>query len=249
MVEQMDIITTGSGPRVVIAVHGIQGTRAVWQAVADGLRDEATFVLPNLRGRAGAIRGSGPDDYTLDRYADDLAAAVDRYVPTGEYWLAGWSLGVSVVLKYLSRSGGRTPKALLLASGTVTLRDVAWFSTTEWDVLLTEVELRERRLRLAQAADHDAVAWTWRAICDTDQAAQAALIDVQATIVHGDSDQDCPLSCATKLSQSLSQQSRNASLHIIRGAGHGIPATHPHHLSSALREVFQISTQSGGPST
>jgi pimeloyl-ACP methyl ester carboxylesterase len=92
MHEAMDVEVSGEGTPLV-AVHGIQGTRAAWAPVAHLLAHKHRFVLPNLRGRGSASRGAAPQDYSLDRLADDLAAAIDRHVGRHRYVLAGWSLG------------------------------------------------------------------------------------------------------------------------------------------------------------
>lgn len=54
----MDVQITGKGHALVVALHGIQGTRAVWAPLAQRLSEAATFVLPNLRGRSRAAKAS-----------------------------------------------------------------------------------------------------------------------------------------------------------------------------------------------
>uniref|UniRef100_UPI0020326F16 alpha/beta fold hydrolase n=1 Tax=Caballeronia sp. INML3 TaxID=2921752 RepID=UPI0020326F16 len=73
----MDIAMQGRGARTIVAIHGIQGTRAVWHPLANELSAHATFVLPNLRGRGRAMRGATPADYRLEAFAEELAQVID----------------------------------------------------------------------------------------------------------------------------------------------------------------------------
>ncbi|MBK5123814.1 alpha/beta hydrolase [Burkholderia sp. R-69980] len=227
----MDITTVGEGAALVVAVHGIQGTRSVWMPVARNLRKEATFILPNLRGRGRAARGLSAEDYGLGAFADDLSDAINFEVRGRPYWLAGWSMGVSVALEYLSRSDVRRPEGVILVSGTGAIREVRWFRAEDERSLLQEIATREKRLELKEAADHDAVAWTWQAIRSTDQRAVLERLDLPALVLHGSQDTDCPSSCA----DSLAQEIRGAQRQIFIDAGHTLPVTHADLVAKAIR--------------
>jgi len=216
MQEAMDVEVSGQGTPLV-AVHGIQGTRCAWMPVARLLGQSHCFVLPNLRGRGGATRGAAPQDYMLERYADDLAAVIDRHVGRRRYVLAGWSLGVSVALQYLNRRHASRPAVLVLASGTPCLAHVHWFRG-EGVALRADIAAREQRLGLAQAADHDAVAHTWTAISASDQRPLLAGIDVPALVLHGRDDDDCPWQHGAWLADGLPRARRV----VFEGVGHGL---------------------------
>lgn len=214
----MDILECGRGPATIIAIHGIQGTRTIWLPVAEQLSDRVRWILPNLRGRGQAERGCGSSDYTLENFAADLAAVIaDRAIP-GPLYLAGWSMGVSVVLAYLSRADACVPDGLVLFSGSPALNQTRWFNSTAPAALLQEIAAREQRLGLREAADRDAVAWTWQAISPTSQLALLPSIAIPARILHGSDDTDSPWQHARWLQRGL----RNASLYTIEGAGHSI---------------------------
>jgi pimeloyl-ACP methyl ester carboxylesterase len=236
----MDLASVGVGPHAVVAVHGIQGTRAVWRPVADRLSDITRFFLPNLRGRSGAARGHSVSDYGLDGFADDLAEVIDTQVAGHDYWLAGWSLGVSVVLQHLSRTNLSGPRGIILASGTPAICDVSWFSSTDDNWLMPEIADRERRLGLKEAADHDAVAWTWKAIHQSDQRAMLGSLNAPTLILHGTDDDDCPVSCARQLAKGIP----NSDLQFINGAGHSIPVTHAYTMATAIRQFIQGHSES-----
>ncbi len=204
-----------TGRMTLLAVHGIQGTSAAWSSVAQACATQARFIFPNLRGRGDALRGQAPQDYRLEAFSGDLAQIARQL--DGPFILAGWSMGVSVTLEYLRRNAGPQPCALILLSGTPRPGLAPWFSE-RGDRLLTEIAAREKRLKLAMAADHQAVAWTWEGLQDVDHSAALADIQLPTLIIHGDADPDSPLEHARWLSEGIP----NAELHVIAGAGHSL---------------------------
>jgi pimeloyl-ACP methyl ester carboxylesterase len=213
----MDIVREGSGALRIVAVHGIQGTCAVWRPVATQMRDEASFALPNLRGRGTAARGSQHADYSLEAFAADLAHAIDASTGGEPYCLAGWSMGVTVSLAVLPLLAHR-PERLILISGSPALCALQWFRASDGAALHAEVAAREARLGLTEAADHDAVAWTWQALRGTDQRGVLASVDTPTLIVHGTADDESPIEHAHWLRDGLP----NAQFHAIDGGGHGV---------------------------
>jgi len=214
--DALDLEVIGQGPITVVALHGIQGTRAGWRPIAEAMSRELRFVLPNLRGRGRAIRGAGPRDYTLACYAADLDRVIEQAVPGVPYLLAGWSLGVSVALAGLARGRCRRPGALLLVSGSPCLAQTRWFSG-EGLALQQSVAQRRVRLGLREWADDAAVIDTWMAIRNTDQRAQLPQVQLPARVLHGSADVDCPLVHAQWLAQGL-----GASLQVLDGIGHTV---------------------------
>lgn len=229
----MDTIESGHGPVRIVAVHGIQGTRASWQGLADQMAGEARFVLPNLRGRAHAARGQGPQDYRLECLADDLAEVIEAHVGDAPFYLAGWSMGVSVSLSYLSRRGVQRPSGVILMSGTPTLDRAHWF-TQRGEALLAEIAERETKLGLINPADRDAVAWTWEAISPTNQLELLPGVREPVLVVHGEDDDDSPWSHAQRLAQGLP----NATLHGLPGIGHSILKDATDDVARHLREFI-----------
>jgi pimeloyl-ACP methyl ester carboxylesterase len=224
----------GEGPSLIVALHGIQGTRSGWLPVAQALEKDATFVLPNLRGRGQAERGSSARDYGLGAFADDLSHAIEAEVRERPYWLAGWSMGVSVALEYLSSAGARLPEGVILVSGAPAIREVRWLTADDDESLLQEIAAREKRLAILDAADHDAVAWTWQAIRSTDQRAVLERLDIPTLILHGAQDIDCPISCAHTFVEKI----RGARWQIFLDAGHSLPVTHADEVANAIRRFL-----------
>lgn len=235
--QRMDIESRGHGPARLVALHGIQGTRASWSAVADALAPDCRTLLPNLRGRGAAWRGHSPRDYTLDTFAGDVQAAVTQAMGDVPYVLAGWSMGVSVALQYVTavhRSGGALPQGLVLLSGSPWLADTRWFSA-EGEALRAEVAARERRLALREAADLDAVAWTWQAIGRTDQRALLASIVLPTLVLHGSDDEDSPVQHGRWLAEGIA----GAQLQVLPGAGHSLLTQNTDTVVQALRSFMR----------
>lgn len=226
----MDAVLAGNGPICILAVHGIQGTRAVWNAVVQELDGLAHFVLPNLRGRGAALRGNSISDYSLERFADDLQEVIHTKIGARPFVLAGWSMGVSVSIAYLSRASNPRPQGLVLMSGTPALDRVSWFRSSG-KALLGEVAIREARLGLREAADYDAVAWTWEAIKACSQNELLGDIDVPSLIIHGCEDTDSPWSHAELFAKGLS----NARLCGLPGIGHSVLKDAPKRVAFELR--------------
>lgn len=226
----MDIEQLGEGPAVVL-VHGIQGTRGTWMSVAESLAPGCRVLLPNLRGRGHAVRGQGPADYTLARYAADLKEVIDAHVGSAPFVLAGWSLGVSVSLQYLGMPAVARPSGVLLVSGAPCLAQTQWFSRDDAQLAASVAERRER-LRLREHADDEAVVATWRAIRDTDQRALLPGLHSNVRVVHGREDGDCPLAHGERLAQGL-----QAPLLVLDGVGHSVMAQEP---QAVVQELWQL---------
>jgi pimeloyl-ACP methyl ester carboxylesterase len=222
--DKTDVACLGAASNTtntIVALHGIQGTRASWQPLAHALSGEVRWVLPNLQGRGNARRGATTDDYSLDAFASETIAVIEQHALTQNYVLAGWSMGVSVAIATVARlqeMGAPLPRALVFMSGSPVLRQTSWFIALDDAALLQEIALRQQRLSLREAADHDAVSMTWQAIRNSDQRPLLPLLQQPTLIVHGADDHDVPASHARLLEQGLPQ----ARLHVIPGAGHSI---------------------------
>ncbi|MFJ5298065.1 alpha/beta fold hydrolase [Pseudomonas sp. NPDC088368] len=219
----------------LLALHGIQGSRQGWLGVARSLDGACEVVAPNLRGRGEAFRGTHADDYRLQGFVDDARAAADQLGEAGPFILAGWSMGASVALEYLSDPRARRPRALILISATPCLARVNWFRS-DGPALLDEIAERERRLSIKGGADHDAVAWTWQSIRHTDQRSMLPGIDLPTLIIHGSDDQDCPLEHAHELAHGMP----GARLTAIEGGGHSLLTQHTEQVSEHIQSFLRV---------
>jgi lipase len=89
------IVSFGTGPRPVLAVHGITANAMCWQAVARALPADWTLHAVDLRGRGHSTSLPGP--FGFDAHTADLRRAV-RALGTEHPVLIGHSLGAYIAL-------------------------------------------------------------------------------------------------------------------------------------------------------
>ncbi|AKM32270.1 hypothetical protein AB870_22415 [Pandoraea faecigallinarum] len=223
----------------VVALHGIQGTSDSWVPLATALGDTFHFILPNMPGRGNAGDPVSPQACNAGDFACLTSQVIEQEVRDRPYVLAGWSMGVSVILELMGRLAHGTarhhpPAAVVLLSGTAQPNEVSWFSSSDDATLLDEIRQRERRLGLRHAADPRAVAWTWRALKSVSHLPNLAQIDVPALIVHGSDDEDCPVGHAHRMHEGI----RQARLHVIPAAGHSILTHNTEDVGIAFRDFL-----------
>jgi len=238
--SRLEVRTMGQGAPLIL-VHGIQGTQAAWEPVLPYLADRRV-ILPNLPGRAGSPRCANLHDeamaayYHLDHYADLLAALVQRCVQQYQapVSLAGWSMGVSVILRLWQRHGGAGLDRLILISGTPCAAQANWFAAVEVEAVVAEAQARAQRLGLTQVADPQAVAWTWRSARALDQREVLPTINIPTLVLHGQDDQDSPLAHGEMLARGIP----GAQWRPLPGQAHAVLATATADVGSAMREFL-----------
>jgi pimeloyl-ACP methyl ester carboxylesterase len=104
----------GSGPRVVVAAHGVTANHASFHPLADALGPEFTLLAPDLRGRAGS-RDVGPP-FGMAAHADDVAAVV-RALVGGPVLLLGHSMGGFVAVVTAARHPELVSSVVLVDGG------------------------------------------------------------------------------------------------------------------------------------
>ncbi|NRQ39246.1 alpha/beta hydrolase [Nonomuraea sp. NN258] len=93
-VDGLRIATFGTGPRLIIAVHGITASLMAWGAVAGRLPDGWSLVAMDLRGRGHSAALPGP--YGLPRHAEDVLRVADHVGAGPGAVLTGHSMGAYV---------------------------------------------------------------------------------------------------------------------------------------------------------
>lgn len=220
----------------VVALHGIQGTSDSWVPLATALGDAFHFVLPNMPGRGDAQYPASPHTCSADAFARLASAVIAQEIGSRPYMLAGWSMGVSVILELMAHlANGKArhppPEAVVLMSGTAQLNEVSWFKASGETALLDEIRHREIRLGLKRAAHPQVVAWTWRALKPVSHLAHLPLVTMPALIVHGSDDEDCPVDHAHRMCEGI----RNATLHVIPRARHSLLTQNTQDVGVAMR--------------
>jgi pimeloyl-ACP methyl ester carboxylesterase len=103
----------GHGP-VLILLHGAGQDRHVWDAHVKDLARDFTVVTFDGRGHGQSGRPARPDDYTMERYIEDLHRLGDA-VGAKRFSIWGFSLGASIAINAAARSD-RIERALVAGS-------------------------------------------------------------------------------------------------------------------------------------
>lgn len=193
--DPLEIRRSGEGAPLVL-VHGIQGTCRNWMPVAARLHG-LHCVVPNLPGREGAWRAAESEAascYHVDHFADLVHALIEREAErTGQrVAVAGWSMGVSVLLRVWERHGRGPIARMALLSGTPLPAQASWFRATAIADIGKEAYTRAVRLGLSAAADPVAVAWSLRSARGLDQRTVLSAIDCPTLVLHGAADEQSP---------------------------------------------------------
>jgi non-heme chloroperoxidase len=107
----------GAGPgRTIVFVHGFQGNAGVWRKQFETLTSRYHTVCLNNRGRSPSEQPEGVENYTLDHFAADLDAFIEKQ-GYESITLVGWSMGVSTCLQYLKNHGQSRVACLILVDG------------------------------------------------------------------------------------------------------------------------------------
>ncbi len=242
MIDRLEVRCAGEG-RPLILVHGIQGNADAWSSVLPMLRDGCRCVMPNLPGRKLSTRWRPADGpiaqfYSLNHYANILAEFVDQHSAAGHVavGLAGWSMGVSVILEYAQRFGLDKIDRIALCSGTPKAADGAlWFKSDALEGLMREAAQRAERLGLKDPADHEAVAWSWRSVVSADHVQTLSTISVPTLVIHGEQDDDCPVAHGRHLASGIA----GAQWHPLPGVGHSIFGESAGDVGQALSTFFR----------
>jgi pimeloyl-ACP methyl ester carboxylesterase len=228
---------TGAGAPLLL-VHGIQGTADAWSPLLPSL-SAWRCVLPNLPGRGLSPRWhegaalARERYYHLDHYADLIQALLLklRQMHGRPVALAGWSMGVSVILNLLARHGDAEVDRLVLISGTACATPGAvWFQGETPASLAAEARERAQRLGLKAVADADAVASTWASVRVADLRDAARTIRRPTLVVHGEHDDQCPLDHGRWLASNVPQ----AQWLPLAGVGHSALGACPADLGSSM---------------
>ena len=100
----------------VLFVHGTQANASVWSDVIDAVSDRFHCVALNHRGRAPSATPDDPAAYSIEIFADDLAAFIEQR-GLERFSMIGWSLGVRTAFSYLQRHGQARARSLITVAG------------------------------------------------------------------------------------------------------------------------------------
>jgi len=169
---------------------------------------------------------------TLDRWLDEVLAAIDFGVPEGRLILAGSSMGGWLALHAALRRPGRVAALLGIAAAP---------DFTEWGYSESDKEALARHGKLERVNPYGPEASvTYRAFWQSGAAHRlldsAIDLPIPVRLVHGTEDQEVPLAVPLRLVEQL--QSPNVQLRLIKGAGHRL--SEPQELHAILAELRDL---------
>ena len=109
-------VMKGDGPARFALIHSLAMDHRFWVPAAMRLRERGEVLLWDCRGHGASAKGGGP--YTVDGFADDLAAVMDAAGWSGAV-VAGASMGGTVALAFADRHPER-------------VQALGLFDTTAW---------------------------------------------------------------------------------------------------------------------
>jgi 3-oxoadipate enol-lactonase len=110
---RLHYLDVGTGGPVVVLLHAFPLQARMWQQQMDALGERARLVAPDLKGFGGSDAPDDPSAYSMEGYADDVAALLD-HLGVEQAVLGGLSMGGYVAFAFLRRHRHRVA-ALVLA--------------------------------------------------------------------------------------------------------------------------------------
>ena len=240
-------------PRVAL-IHSLALDRSIWDEVVDRVRSKAEVLTYDCRGHGQSDRR--PGHYTVELFADDLAAVFDR-VGWQHAVLGGCSMGGSIALAFAARHPGRVSGLLLIDTtawygdqapaqfkeraaaarskgmkGLIDFQLGRWFSD---DFRTRHPDLMKRLSDVFAAADLDCYAASCDLLGAVDVRAALPSFRMPAAVIVGEEDQATPVVMARYLHEHIA----GSTLTIIPGARHLTPIEHPDTIASELLHLAQ----------
>ncbi|MBK7832857.1 MAG: alpha/beta fold hydrolase [Gemmatimonadetes bacterium] len=243
----------GSGDAVVF-LHGFPHHRALWASQVAALVDRARCIAPDLRGFG---ESSVHPPYSVDQYADDLAALLDS-LRIERAVVCGLSMGGYVALAFWRRHRARVRALILMdtragndsAEGRERRDQMIALarlrgSEAVADAMITGMVGKRTREkcpevvddvhRMLESAPVDGVVGALEALRDRpDSTATLETIDVPTLIVVGEDDVLTPPGEAMLLHAGI----RGSTLEVIAGAGHVANVERPAAVNHVITEFL-----------
>lgn len=247
----------GSGLPLVF-LHGFPHDRTLWSPQLSALVDHCRCVAPDLRG-FGESTVTGP--YTMDQYADDVAALLN-HLQIRRAVIVGLSMGgyvafalwrrrpelVRALVLADTRSGadsdeGRVKRkqlvALALERGSGAVADAQISGMLGKTTRETHPDIVESVRQMLSSAPVDGIVGALHAMMDRpDSGPTLSTITVPTSILVGDEDALTPVKDARSMHEAIP----SSRLEIIRGAGHLSNLEKPAAFNHVLSEFVSALT-------
>lgn len=238
---------------VLVLIHGFPFDSRMWEHQLSGLSDVRRVVAVDLRGR-GRSTDADADGWTVDTYADDIAATLDS-LSAANADVAGMSMGGYVAMALLRRhpekvrslilidtkTGDDPPEAkearektaaLVREKGTLELANglLPKLTRPEPDEGVVEKAKQMFADTPSETAAADALAMRDR----TDSTDLLSKATVPVLVIHGEQDQLMPVDGAKQMASNIP----GARFVAIADAGHLSPMENPEAVNAAIRDFL-----------
>ncbi|MDA4130273.1 MAG: alpha/beta hydrolase [Thaumarchaeota archaeon] len=113
--------------RPIVFVHGWTGNHSLWERTVHDLAFKFTTVAMDNRGHGDS--GKPNSKYDFDEFSQDLKELIE-YLDLHDVVLVGWSMGVSISLRYFERFGAHRVSKFVLMNGPIRLSSTGDFPFT-----------------------------------------------------------------------------------------------------------------------
>jgi pimeloyl-ACP methyl ester carboxylesterase len=240
----------------LVFIHGYPLNRHLWDAQLQGLADVARILVPDLRGHGESQAVPGP--YSMDLFADDLAAFMDALGIRQKIVLCGLSMGGYIVFafyrKYATRLAGMiltatraapdTPQARLARDQSAELARQQGVNAVVDGMLLkllapvtsqTRPELVEQVRRIMTANSLEGILGDLVALKERpDSTPTLAEIHIPTLLLPGAEDQIIP----SQEAQAMHTAIRDSILEVIPAAGHLPNLENPEAFNATVRRFI-----------
>lgn len=168
-------------------------------------------------------------DGTLDRWLDEVLAAIDLALPDGKLIVAGSSMGGWLAF----HAALRRPQRVAAVLGIAAAPDFTdWGFSAEEKKVLADTERLERANPYGPEPSITHLAF-WQSGAAHRLLYSPIDLTIPIRLVHGEKDEDVPIGVPIKLMEDL--RSSDVQLRLIKGGGHRL--SEPHEIQSILVEL------------
>lgn len=244
---------TGAGDRRIALIHSLAMDRSFWDRVVPALLPNADVLTIDCRGHGASDKPA--TDYSVEQFADDLAAVMDD-IGWRSAAVAGASMGGCVSIAFAAAYPERTDALGLIdtTAGYGADAVAAWeeramkakeggmaalvpFQKTRWfgDAFReANPHVVDAAIKVFLANDVDAYGRTCRMLGACDKVAALPLFRMPVRIVVGEEDYATPPAMA----QAMAEAIPGARLSIIAGARHFTPLEVPDTIAEMLTALL-----------
>ncbi|MEL7644791.1 MAG: alpha/beta hydrolase [Anaerolineaceae bacterium] len=108
----MEVESLGTGKPIVL-LHGLGLNHGIWQNIAGLYKEQAQFILPDLRGHGGSELGDA--NGTIEQYADDILEMMNK-LGLEKVVLGGHSMGGYVALAFAEKYPEKLAGLVMIAT-------------------------------------------------------------------------------------------------------------------------------------